>query len=148
MIARAREGLYDDLAMGQGLSPELRQRYFIRAGRRWHVTPALKARVCFAEANLLDGYDGAPFDAIFCRYTALYFEGPKRQLLLEHLDRALRPDGVLFLGASEILGGELPQLVLATEAGGIHYRRRQESGCLPGAPLERPEDGSGKDGQP
>jgi len=65
---------------------------------------AVRSRVRFAWANLLDESfltDREPYDVIFCRNLLIYLTGDARQQMERTIDRLLRPDGLLVLGAAE-----------------------------------------------
>lgn len=57
--------------------------------------------VDFRRSNLLLMEDVACWDAIFCRNVMIYFDDPSRQRVSDLLHRALKPDGMLFLGPAE-----------------------------------------------
>jgi len=73
-LSQAKSGCYDKIAVGRGLSPEYRTRYFTDEGRLWHIAPEVKELVKFEKFNLQDSFAklGA-FDIIFCRNVAIYF---------------------------------------------------------------------------
>jgi Methylase of chemotaxis methyl-accepting proteins len=45
-----------------------------------------------------------PFDAIFCRNVAIYFDKPTQGEVFGRLGRMLAPEGFLYIGHSENLG--------------------------------------------
>lgn len=64
--------------------------------------PALRARTRFARANLLDGLgEHGSFDVILCRNVLIYLHDEARARVSEHLRLALRPGGILALGATD-----------------------------------------------
>ena len=69
------------------------------------VREELCARVTFARVNLMDpsSYPAGPFDAILCRNVLIYFDDPTVVRVVDRLAAALRPGGVLCVGASESL---------------------------------------------
>jgi len=79
-LSQAKSGCYDKIAVGRGLSPEYRTRYFTDEGRLWHIAPEVKELVKFEKFNLQDSFAklGA-FDIIFCRNVAIYFHQPLQQ---------------------------------------------------------------------
>ena len=54
-----------------------------------------------------------PFDAVFCRNVAIYFDKPTQGTLFGRLGRMIAPGGFLYIGHSENLGagGEAFRLV-------------------------------------
>lgn len=87
----------------------------------------LKALVSFAELNLICDWPFAgPFDAIFCRNVAIYFDQETQQRLWSRFADKLRAGGFLFIGHSERLSGTaLPEF---ETAGVTTYRKRATPG--------------------
>ncbi len=106
VLATASRGVYS-VERIDGLSPELRRRYFQRGSGpnegRCRVLPALQALVEFRPLNLLAGrYDvGGPFDALFCRNVMIYFDKPTQRTILSRLVQHMADDGLLYTGHSE-----------------------------------------------
>jgi chemotaxis protein methyltransferase CheR len=69
--------------------------------------PDIRAIVRFARVNLVaDGWPAsAPYDLIFCRNVLIYFDRRGKISVVERLLGRLAPDGYLFLGHAESLGG-------------------------------------------
>jgi chemotaxis protein methyltransferase CheR len=67
------------------------------------VRPELRALVTFRQLNLQSPQwpSMEPFDAIFCRNTAIYFDRPAQQALLARFATLLRPKGLLAVGHAE-----------------------------------------------
>lgn len=102
-LQRARAGRYDEIAMARGLDAALRDAYFARDGNGYLLAEPIRRAVTFRHFNLQNSF--APlgsFDVIFLRYAMIYFSEPMRQQTACKLRLALREDGVLFLGASEL----------------------------------------------
>ena len=106
VLATAREGLYDELALSRGLSPERRARYFTQEKNKWRVLPKIKERVRFQELNLMKNFSShGKFDVIFCRYVLIYFSNDLKRDIIHRLASCINPGGYLFLGGSEAMGG-------------------------------------------
>lgn len=76
------------------------------------IIERLHRRIGFACVNLLHA-TRAPLrhlDLIYCQNVLIYFARERRGELLDGLARLLRPNGLLVLGAGEILGWNHPQL--------------------------------------
>ena len=69
--------------------------------------PEIRAIVRFARVNLVgdDWPAGPPFDLVFCRNVHIYFERQAKITVVERLVDRLAPQGYLFLGHAESLGG-------------------------------------------
>ncbi|MFN7783196.1 MAG: CheR family methyltransferase [Lysobacterales bacterium] len=78
----------------------------------FHMVERLRRRIGFACVNLLHA-TRAPLrqlDLIYCQNVLIYFARDRRGELLDGLARLLRPNGLLVLGAGEVLGWNHPQL--------------------------------------
>jgi chemotaxis protein methyltransferase CheR len=87
------------------------QRFMLRGTRsqegRMRVAPALQEIVAFRRVNLnAPAYPvQGPFDLILCRNVLMYFEPAVRVRIATALLDLLAPEGYLFLGHAESLGG-------------------------------------------
>ena len=104
VIARAAAGVYPEAELN-GLSPE-RARLFERLGDgRIRVPPAVAQVISFKPLNLMAPWPmKGPFDAIFCRNVAIYFDKPTQGEVFGRLGRILTPGGYLYIGHSENVG--------------------------------------------
>ncbi|HXQ46668.1 MAG TPA: protein-glutamate O-methyltransferase [Caulobacteraceae bacterium] len=106
MLQRARDGLYSDHAVSP-IDRAHRRRWFGRdrdrqGERQWSVGPELRALVAFKTLNLNGAWPmRGPFQTIFCRNVAIYFEEHVRAELWRRLAPMLAADGLLYLGHSE-----------------------------------------------
>jgi chemotaxis protein methyltransferase CheR len=107
VLAQAKRGEYEMLAIGRGLSQErLTQHFTETASGGWAVKPDIKARVRYQSINLLGQYSAmGKFDVIFCRNVLIYFSSEKKTEILTKMHGVLKPGGFLILGASEFLSG-------------------------------------------
>lgn len=69
----------------------------------WTVVTEARQDIQWARHNLLNGAMGQTFDLILCRYVLIYFAVETRQRVLRELLAALKPGGILFIGATETL---------------------------------------------
>jgi chemotaxis protein methyltransferase CheR len=78
------------------------RRFFVEDGQRWRAGAELRAVVSFEVADLLrmPARTGR-YDLVLCRNTVIYFTHDVRDALHAHLADALRPGGVLVVGATE-----------------------------------------------
>ncbi|WP_396587237.1 CheR family methyltransferase [Bermanella sp. R86510] len=121
----ARNGIYDQLALGRGMQKEFLDRYFVNAEKGWKVNPAIMARVQYRSLNLLHSYSLlGRYDIVFCRNVLIYFSSDLKMDILRRIHGVLKPGGYLFLGASEALSG-LPDLYEMVQCSpGIIYRKK------------------------
>lgn len=72
--------------------------------RAWRWNGALSRAVVLQRHNVLGPPPGpAGFDMVFCRNVTIYFDRDCQEIAHRNLIKALRPDGLLFLGHSERL---------------------------------------------
>jgi chemotaxis protein methyltransferase CheR len=105
VIAKAATAIYPDSELN-GLSPE-RARLFERTSDgRVRVPHTVASLVAFKPLNLMAPQwpMKGPFDAIFCRNVAIYFDKPTQGQVFTRLGRILTPGGFLYIGHSENLG--------------------------------------------
>jgi chemotaxis protein methyltransferase CheR len=112
-LKSARRGRYRPRAVRE-VEPELRTRYFDEDDAGFVVREPLRECVTFARHNLVRDpappHGEAPFDLIVCRNVLIYFDSATVELILESLERALRPGGELVLGAADVLCRTTPEL--------------------------------------
>jgi chemotaxis protein methyltransferase CheR len=103
-IARARRGEFTENDVRDAPAAALR-RFFERDGWHWRPTAELRAIVAFAVGDLLKLQPpAAAYDLVLCRNTVIYFTEDVRDALHARLAGALRPGGVLVVGATERVG--------------------------------------------
>ncbi|MEF1175134.1 protein-glutamate O-methyltransferase, partial [Vibrio sinaloensis] len=87
MLDMCRAGIYDNLALGRGLSPERRRNFFEDAGDgRMKVKDNVKRLVNFRPQNLMDSYALlGKFDIIFCRNVLIYFSPDMKSKVLNQM---------------------------------------------------------------
>lgn len=123
VIAKAARGIYPENELS-GLSSE-RSRPFVRSGDgSIRIPEAARELVSFKPLNLIGQWPmKGPFDAIFCRNVAIYFDKPTQGEMFGRFSKLLAPEGFLYIGHSENLGsgGEGFRLV-----GKTIYQSRQK----------------------
>lgn len=107
MLEQCRQGIYDNLALARGLSPERKKAFFEDLGDgRMRVNQKVRSMVQFREQNLMSSYALlGKFDLVFCRNVLIYFSPEMKTQVLTQIAGALNSDGYLMLGASESLTG-------------------------------------------
>lgn len=104
VIAKAREGVFDDLSLGRGLSPERKRQFFVKAPSGWKVAPQISRRTQFKLGNLLElRPESRRYDLVFCRNVLIYFSRETKAKIISRIADTLVPGGYLLLGASESL---------------------------------------------
>lgn len=124
MLDTCRAGVYDNLALSRGLSPDRRRVFFENNGDgRMKVNDKVKRMVNFRPQNLKDSYALlGKFDVIFCRNVLIYFSPEMKAKVLNQMAASLNPGGYLLLGASESLTGLTDKFEMIRCNPGIIYK--------------------------
>ncbi|MGL6314402.1 CheR family methyltransferase [Vibrio sp. WXL103] len=124
MLDICKAGVYDNLALGRGLSDERRRAFFEEVGDgRMKINDAVQRLVTFRPQNLMESYALlGKFDIIFCRNVLIYFSPEMKSQVLNQLAGSLNPGGYLLLGASESLTGLTDRFEMVRCNPGIIYR--------------------------
>ena len=103
-IKQASLGRYAAHEIQRGMPQPLLAKYFTSQNGAWKIKDDVRAMVSFQKRNLLEPFTGiGPFDIIFCRNVAIYFDAPRRRDLFLRLADRLTPNGALLVGSSESL---------------------------------------------
>ena len=126
MLGKCEAGIYDELSLARGLSPERRQRFFqAHEGGMMQVLPEVRRMVSFRSLNLLHSYTTmGRFDLVFCRNVLIYFAPDIKQRILQQIAAQLNPCGMLFLGASESIGAASNLFEMKKCPPGLYYQRK------------------------
>jgi chemotaxis protein methyltransferase CheR len=120
VLAKAASGHYRPAEV-RGVPPARLVRHFEPTADGFAVRRPLRALVQFERHDLLTDPFPSAWDLILCRNVVIYFTEPAQRQLYRRLAAALRPGGVLFVGAAEaILAPESFGLVPVAPA---FYRR-------------------------
>ncbi|MBA3392856.1 MAG: PAS domain-containing protein [Deltaproteobacteria bacterium] len=86
------------------VSPERRDRYFIRSGTSYQLVPELRQSIVFAPHNVIKDAPFTRVDLVSCRNMLIYFQPAVQQKVLNQFHFALNRGGIMFLGPSESPG--------------------------------------------
>lgn len=87
----------------RNLSPEQKAKFMDEVeGKFFFKEPYAKNMHFFEQDLLLDEFTGG-FDLIVCRNVVIYFTREAKDMLYLKFRNALRPDGILFVGGTELL---------------------------------------------
>jgi two-component system CheB/CheR fusion protein len=101
-LAHARQATYPLKAL-EGVPPELVEKYFVRSGSNYVVHKELRRAVIFGRHDLVQDAPIPKVDVLACRNSLMYFNAETQTRILQRLQFALNPSGVLFLGKAEML---------------------------------------------
>ena len=104
LLDKARHGLYAK-TLAADLSPERLRRFFVEEGGGYRVAKSLREMVVFARQNIISDPPFSRIDIITCRNLLIYLEPSLQKKIFPLFHYALKPNGFLWLGASESIGG-------------------------------------------
>lgn len=126
-IRTASAGTYGKLAIDRGMKPDFLRKYFVEQANGWKINDEIRSLVAFERRNLLEPFSTiGPFDVIFCRNVAIYFDlETKRDLFCRLADR-LTPSGYLIVGSAESLADLHPRFVPQHHCGAVLYQPNKQ----------------------
>ncbi len=130
-IAHASMGRYDELEVQRGMAPAALSKHFDGEEKTWKVKDDIRSMVRFQRLNLLDSFANlGPFDIIFCRNVAIYFETDERRDVFNRLADRLNPGGYLFVGSLESLNQLDPRFVAQHHCHSVYYQPQARSATV------------------
>ena len=102
-VATARHGRYA-ASIASAISPARLARFFTREDDTWQVSAELRALVVFTVQDVLEDPPFSRLDFVSCRNLLIYLKPPAQLRVTTMFHFALRPGGIMLLGASESLG--------------------------------------------
>lgn len=103
------------------LNASQRKAFLEPGGPPFHIAARMTRKIEFREHNLLTDAYPEGFDLIVCRNVVIYFTSEAKDLIYRGFARSLRPGGVLFVGATEII--PRPQEIGLRTYGYSFYRK-------------------------
>jgi two-component system CheB/CheR fusion protein len=103
-LEKARTGLYlDNIEID--VSPERLRRFFVRVNGHYQISKIVRDLCVFSRHNMAADPPFSRLDLVSCRNVLIYMDLALQRRVLPILHYALNPDGYLFLGTSESVGG-------------------------------------------
>ncbi|MBE0680875.1 MAG: PAS domain-containing protein [Anaerolineales bacterium] len=124
-IERARAGVYPQ-NISADVSPERLSHFFVKEERGYRVSKSIREMVIFAPQNIIMDPPFTKLDLLTCRNLLIYLTPELQKKLLPLFHYSLKPDGILFLGTSETIGGF--DDLFAPVDGKMRLYRRLETG--------------------
>ncbi|MGV8985787.1 MAG: CheR family methyltransferase [Cypionkella sp.] len=110
ILTKAEGGIYPD-AERKTLPDEMRKYIEPMGGDRFMIGAAARNLITFGKLNLIEIWPiSGPFQVIFCRNVAIYFDKPTQARLWVRLGELLSPHGHLCIGHSERVAGPAEQM--------------------------------------
>jgi len=102
MVAKCREGKYNQLDLNRGLPINYLTNFFSKKGMSWQVQDDIRHRIDFKQMNLAGPWMAFPtMDVVFLRNVMIYFDIETKKQILANIGKILDPNGYLILGGSE-----------------------------------------------
>lgn len=92
------------------LPDSFRERYFSPNGSRMQLSAEIRDMVTFHQRNIMDAASFDLCQLVLCRNTLIYFTRPDQEKILRGIAQILPTGGILVLGKSETLVGEVRRL--------------------------------------
>lgn len=105
VLEKARRGLYDPFSF-QGVTPRHQawiERYFAPGNGQRQLAAQIRAMVTFQRHDLVQSPPPADLDLLLCRNVLIYFDTALQDRLYRAFHQALRAEGFLVLGKTEIM---------------------------------------------
>lgn len=103
-LQTAKHARYDSIAIERGLDEAYKHKYFRQEGKLWQLEPEIRHAIHFQQFNLVgSAYKVEQFDMILCRNVLIYFSEDNKKNIYKKLADALKPDGILLVGSSELI---------------------------------------------
>ena len=103
-VEKGRAGIYPESSLA-GLSAARLQRFFVKVNSGYQVAKFVRERCVFARHDLTKDPPFSKLDLIACRNVLIYLGAELQKRVMEVFHYALKPNGTLFLGKSESIGG-------------------------------------------
>ncbi len=102
VVAKAKEGVFNQSEINRGISPPMLAKYFTRSDENWKLRDEIRNMVQFRTMNLKNDWPSmARMDIIFLRNVLIYMDNESRKTIFGRAHRLLQSHGFLFLGAAE-----------------------------------------------
>jgi chemotaxis methyl-accepting protein methylase len=104
-LEKARQGLYGPFSF-QGVAADYQawiERYFTAGHKHRQLTAEVRAMVSLQRHDLTQDSPPGDLDLLLCRNVLIYFDGALQDRLYRAFHKALRPEGFLVLGKTEIM---------------------------------------------
>jgi two-component system, chemotaxis family, CheB/CheR fusion protein len=128
-LEKARAGVYlDNIEID--VSTERLRRFFVRHEGHYQISKAVRELCVFSRHNMTTDPPFSRLDLVSCRNVLIYMDSALQKRVLPLLHYALNPDGFLFLGTSENIGGA-GDLFEVVDAKYRLFRRTASAGLPP-----------------
>lgn len=99
-INKAGVGLYSSKSI-ENSPDKFKKKYFVKTGNAYKISEEIKKCVKFKKHDLLKDTYPSNCDLIICRNVLIYFTEKAKEGIYTNFNRALKDNGVLFVGSTE-----------------------------------------------
>ncbi len=126
-IAIARAGVYPSSII-EDLTSDRIERYFVLepGNASYRISKSIREMLIFSEQSVIKDPPFSRLDLISCRNLMIYLNSEVQKKLIPLFHYALKPNGILFLGISETVGG-FDSLFEALDRKLKFYRRKEDA---------------------
>lgn len=121
-LEKARAGIYNE-TIALDVSPARLKKFFTKTGANYQVSKAIRDLCVFAKQNAAQDPPFSQMDFISCRNVLIYFTPALQRKVLSTFHYALKPGGMLMLGASETVGACADLLSLVNKKARVYARK-------------------------
>lgn len=125
-LEKARAGLYQESIKGE-ISTERLRRFFLKVDGGYRVNKTIREMCIFARQNLVNDPPFSNLDLISCRNVLIYLGSTLQRKVMPVFHYALRPTGLLMLGASETIGAFSDLFSLVDKKAKIYAKKAAQS---------------------
>lgn len=106
VVEQASRGTFSVFEVNRGVSAPRLLKHFERDGGNFRIKEKYRKRITWQTQNLISGWPpGEGLDVVLVRNVLIYFPEPVRALVLKKVRAALRPNGFLGVGNTELVPG-------------------------------------------
>lgn len=121
-LQKAKAGVYTHFEVQRGMPIRQLLRHFEKVEDNWRASAQLRQAVTWRRVNLLRDLGELPvFDVILCRNVISSFAPEAQMKVMELIERHLALDGVLVVGAKEVVSPPA-SFTRASDAEGVYVR--------------------------
>jgi two-component system CheB/CheR fusion protein len=103
-IEKARAGEYPE-SIAADVTPDRLKKYFFKKNGLYRIRQEIREIVVYAAQNLISDPPFSRLDLLSCRNVLIYLDTDLQKQLLPLFHFTLNPNGYIFLGSSETIGG-------------------------------------------
>jgi two-component system, chemotaxis family, CheB/CheR fusion protein len=132
-LERARAGIYSE-SIQSDVSGDRLQRFFTRSENGYRVNKTIREMCIFARQNLAMDPPFSNLDLVSCRNVLIYLAPTLQRRVMPVFHYALRPEGLLMLGASETVGTFADLFALTDKSARIYCKKAVQTPAVSFSP--------------